>query len=190
MLASKAYKSAYKQRIYGNALLRHWWELFYLDYGYKKCKRFVEQRLIKTFIDLNQLAQGEVNFKSKIIIEWGQKNRLDVQFVLVGDQLSKENKRLFCTELTISGKPICQASGSCKKESQQKAAAKLTSLFNRIRYLYRNCFLGAWFHPSAEQNNIVGCYSVVYVLLLLVIAHFVFNCVIFSDIFYIFVFTH
>ncbi len=126
MLASRHTNQHTNNSIYGNAL-EALMGAIYLDYGYKKCKRFVEQRLIKTFIDLDQLAQGEVNFKSKII-EWGQKNRLDVQFVLVGEQLSKENKHLFCTELTISGKPICQASGSSKKESQQKAAAKAFEL--------------------------------------------------------------
>ncbi len=126
MLASKHTNLHTNNSIYGNAL-EALMGAIYLDYGYKKCKRFVEQRLIKTFIDLDKLAEGEVNFKSKII-EWGQKNRLNVEFVLLEDQLFDENKHLFCTELTISGKPICQATGSSKKESQQNASSKAYQL--------------------------------------------------------------
>ncbi len=103
--------------IYGNAL-EALMGAIYLDYGYKQCKKFVEQRLIRTFINLDMVAENEVNFKSKLI-EWCQKNRLEPEFALVDEVLSKANKHVFQTRLIIQGKTICEASGASKKESQQ-----------------------------------------------------------------------
>ena len=106
--------------IYGNAL-EALMGAIYLDYGYKQCKKFVEQRLIRTFIDLDMVAENEVNFKSKLI-EWCQKNRLEPEFILIDELLSKSNKHLFQIQLVINGKTICEASGASKKESQQNAS--------------------------------------------------------------------
>lgn len=106
--------------IYGNAL-EALMGAIYLDYGYKKCKSFVEQRLIRSFGDLDKVAENEVNFKSKLI-EWCQKNRVEPEFVLINEILSSSNKHIFETSLIISGKFICQATGASKKESQQNAS--------------------------------------------------------------------
>ena len=106
--------------IYGNAL-EALMGAIYLDYGYKKCKTFVEERLLKTFIDLDKLAEDEVNFKSKLI-EWCQKYRLQCDFILVDDSLSGSNKHNFQSQLTIQGINICSAAGASKKESQQNAS--------------------------------------------------------------------
>ncbi|MCE5332430.1 MAG: ribonuclease III [Bacteroidales bacterium] len=126
MQASNHVNTHTNNNIYGNAL-EALLGAIYLDYGYKKCKSFVEQRLIKTFVDIDKVAEDEVNFKSKII-EWSQKNRLQLEFVLVDEQLDSGNKHIFKTQLTISGKTICEATGSSKKESQQNASFKALQL--------------------------------------------------------------
>ena len=106
--------------IYGNAL-EALMGAIYLDFGYKKCKLFVEKRLIRSFSELDKVAENEVNFKSKLI-EWCQKNRVEPEFVLVSETLSNSNKHIFETSLILSDKTICQATGASKKESQQNAS--------------------------------------------------------------------
>ena len=106
--------------IYGNAL-EALMGAIYLDYGYKQCKKFVEQRLFKGFINLEKVAEKEVNFKSKLI-EWCQKNKLEMEFILVSETMSRSNKHIFLSSLIIQGKTICEGSGPSKKESQQNVS--------------------------------------------------------------------
>jgi ribonuclease-3 len=114
--------------IYGNAL-EALMGAIYLDYGYKQCKKFVEERLLKTFIDLDKVTENEVNFKSKLI-EWCQKNRFDAEFVLIQDTLQNANKHEFLTLLTIQGQSICEAVGNSKKESQQNVSEIAFQIIN------------------------------------------------------------
>lgn len=112
--------SSHNSYMYGNAF-----EAFigaiYLDQGYKCCKQFLEERIIGPFIDLDKLSRKEVNFKSKLI-EWSQKNKMEVSFELIEQCLDKESNPVFQTEVRIEGIPAGTGSGYSKKESQQNAA--------------------------------------------------------------------
>lgn len=112
--------SSHNSYMYGNAF-----EAFigaiYLDQGYKRCKRFLEEKIISPFIDLDKLSRKEVNFKSKLI-EWSQKNKMEVSFELIEQFLDKESNPVFQTEVRIEGTPAGTGSGYSKKESQQNAA--------------------------------------------------------------------
>jgi len=108
--------------IYGNAF-EALIGAIYLDYGYKQCKKFVEKRLFKTFIDLDKVVIDEKNYKSKII-EYCQKYHLTYDFVLLEESVRSANLHVFRSKLLISGKDICEATGSSKKESQQNASYK------------------------------------------------------------------
>lgn len=120
MMVSKYVDTNNNNNIYGNAL-EALMGAIYLDQGYKKCKKFVERRLFRTFVNLDKVAENEVNFKSKLI-EWCQKERLTPEFILVEDVLSEKNKHIFRTQLTIEGKIICEATGKSKKDSQQNVS--------------------------------------------------------------------
>ena len=56
----------------------------------------------KPYIDLDKLSRKEVNFKSKLI-EWSQKNKMEVSFELIEQSLDKENNPVFQTEVRIEG---------------------------------------------------------------------------------------
>jgi ribonuclease-3 len=120
VIVTKYVNANTNNNIYGNAL-EALMGAIYLDYGYKQCKKFVEQRIFNAFLDLDIITENEVNFKSKLI-EWCQKNRLEAEFVLVQDTLQTPNKHEFLTNLTINGQIICEATGTSKKESQQNVS--------------------------------------------------------------------
>jgi len=141
--------------IYGNAL-EALMGAIYLDYGYKQCKLFVEKRLISNFVNLDQVAENEVNFKSKLI-EWCQKNRLQSEFVLLGEILSKSNKHEFLSQLSIQGQTICEASGANKKESQQNASRiayqMIQSNPNFLQEIIKENEKTIEFHSSEENHS-------------------------------------
>ncbi len=93
----------------------------YLDRGYSYCKWFFENRIINRYIDLEKLARKEVNFKSKLV-EWSQKNKIEVSFELIEQFFDKHNNPMFQTEVLISGISCGYGVGYSKKESQQKAS--------------------------------------------------------------------
>lgn len=105
--------------IYGNALEAVVGAV-YLDQGYDICKAFVEDRLLLHFVDWDVVVENEVNYKSKLL-EWCHRNHIEPEFVLLEEQVTK-NKHTFRTSLVICHKVICEATGSNKKESQQKAS--------------------------------------------------------------------
>lgn len=115
-----ARSSSHNSYMYGNAF-----EAFigaiYLDRGYTCCKQFIEQRIIDRYIDLEKIARKEVNFKSRLI-EWSQKNKLELSFELIEQFLDSEGNPVFQTEILIEGVSAGIGTGYSKKESQQNAA--------------------------------------------------------------------
>jgi ribonuclease III len=109
----------------------------YLDQGYKKCKQFVEKRLLKSFIDIDKLINDEENYKSKLI-EWCQKKRYELEFELLSEEVGNANNHLFHTQININKIAICDATGRSKKESHQNAALKAYHLLSTIPNLVLN----------------------------------------------------
>ena len=112
--------SSHNSYMYGNAF-----EAFigaiYLDQGYDRCKQFMEEKIFKNYIDLDKMSRKEVNFKSKLI-EWSQKNKMEVSFELIEQFLDEEYNPMFHTEVRIEGISAGTGTGCSKKESQQNAA--------------------------------------------------------------------
>ncbi len=92
----------------------------YLDKGYDYCMRFMEKRILQQCINLDEMAYREMNFKSKLI-EWGQKNRVRLEFRLV-DQTKDVASPVFFSDVLIESLPAGKGKGYSKKESQQLAA--------------------------------------------------------------------
>lgn len=120
LIKSAARSSSHNSYMYGNAF-----EAFigaiYMDRGYKRCKAFVEEKIITPYIDLDKLSRKEVNFKSKLI-EWSQKNKVEVSFELIEQFLDQESNPVFQTEVLVERVSAGTGAGYSKKESQQNAA--------------------------------------------------------------------
>ena len=86
----------------------------YLDRGYAYCKDFMEHRIIGTYINLNKVSRKEVNFKSKLI-EWSQKNKVEIVFNLVSQTLDEFNSPVFESEVLIEGIQACKGKGRASR---------------------------------------------------------------------------
>ena len=93
----------------------------YLDRGYRACKWFMEERIIKQYLNLEKVSRKEVNFKSKLI-EWSQKNKFNVEFKLIGQSVDETQNPIFSTQVYIENVAGGMGKGYSKKESQQEAA--------------------------------------------------------------------
>lgn len=112
--------NSHNNHMYGNAL-EALIGAIYLDLGYKACYNFIQDTIIGKFIDIDKLSRKEVNFKSNLI-EWSQKNKLDIQFELIESFTDNEGNPVFQTGITLYDMQIGIGIGYSKKESQQNAA--------------------------------------------------------------------
>jgi ribonuclease-3 len=111
---------SHNTHMYGNAL-EALIGAIYLDQGYRVAKEFVHRRLIQEFLDMEHVARKEVNFKSRLI-EWSQKNKVDIHFNLIETFTDDNNNPVFQSEVVVGDMQIGVGSGYSKKESQQNAA--------------------------------------------------------------------
>ena len=96
----------------------------YLDHGYNACMKFMKQQVLGKLINIDKVAYKEVNFKSKLI-EWSQKNKVNMEFKLIENQKDKQGSPTFHFQVIMEGIPCGEGHGYSKKESQQEAS-KLT----------------------------------------------------------------
>ena len=94
----------------------------YLDRGYDFTKHILLDRIIKIHIDLEQLEQTDVNFKSKLL-EWSQKEKHHLSFKLTDDKNNGHNK-LYHVVVAIDDKEYATGMDYSIKGSEQLAAEK------------------------------------------------------------------
>ncbi len=93
----------------------------YLDRGYNACMYFMQNRILAQMINIDKVAYKEVNFKSKLI-EWSQKNRVNLEFVQLDQQKDNNGSPIFTYQVEIEGVKGGIGKGYSKKESQQVAS--------------------------------------------------------------------
>lgn len=93
----------------------------YLDAGYLLAERFVNQKIIKPFIDLEELQRTEVNYKSKLL-EWSQKETKNLEFELINEKILDSNQRIFTFAAKLDGERVGTGQGLSKKSAQKNAA--------------------------------------------------------------------
>lgn len=102
----------------------------FLDRGYASAERFVLDRMIENFIDLEQLLKEDANFKSRII-EWCQKEKKEFVFEAVKEVMDG-NRPAFTIHLKIDGKVVGKGSDRTKKRSEQAAAQDACEKLNLL----------------------------------------------------------
>ncbi len=120
IISSQSKIALEKTNIMGDALEALIGAIF-VDKGYKACQRFITQKILSPYVNLNEITKQDTNFKS-ILIEWGQKNKRDIQFITDEIPDNCEHSPVFVSSVEIDNKVFGRGEGSSKKESQQNAA--------------------------------------------------------------------
>lgn len=119
---ASAHSSSHNSYISGNAV-EALVGAIYLDRGYKVARKFIEKKIIRDNIQLDDLVNTEKNFKSRLI-EWTQKNHVTIEFELIDTYNDTENNPIFKTAVILGGIFAADATGYSKKESHQGASRK------------------------------------------------------------------
>ncbi|MEK6548437.1 MAG: ribonuclease III [Bacteroidota bacterium] len=109
-----------RSSMYGDAL-----EAFigaiYLDKGFGFTQKFITQKILTQYFDLDTVVQNNPNFKS-ILIEWAQKEGKKVQFTL--DEEGVHHNKEFTAFVLLENEKIAEGKGYSKKKAEQNAAMK------------------------------------------------------------------
>ena len=99
----------------------------YLDYGYKRTYRWVQDYLIAPHMFMDELEAKEINHKNKLY-GWANRNGKNLEFITLSEKV-ENGRRLFTVAAVVDGETISQGSAFNKKDASQIAAnTALTSL--------------------------------------------------------------
>lgn len=94
----------------------------YLDRGYKYCERFIYERVIDPYVDIEQLEGKVISYKS-LVIEWCQKEKKEFDFEVYEDTGNDELKH-FAVKLRIENRVVAKARATSKKKAEEKASKR------------------------------------------------------------------
>ena len=124
----------------------------YLDKGYKTCQKFVQKQILGRLMDLDGVANKEVNFKSKLL-EWCQKNKLKQDFVMHLEDNDKQKEPLFHCTVVIEAIEFGYGKGYSKKEAQQQAARETLTMLRRDENVVDSVFRSKEKRTAMEANE-------------------------------------
>jgi ribonuclease III len=94
----------------------------YLDKGYLRCKKFVIDKLIAPYYDLEEVVNSDSNYKSRLI-EWSQREGKNIRFEIIEIKKAK-NRKEFSAQVMLDNDAQGLGYGNTKKKAEQDAAFK------------------------------------------------------------------
>jgi ribonuclease III len=116
---NKADSSLKTSQIFGNTLEALVGAVF-LDRGYKKTNKWVNDRIVIPHMFVEDLENLEINHKNKLY-GWANKNGKQLDFETTNEQM-ENGRRLFTIAAIINGKIIAEGKAFNKKDASQIAA--------------------------------------------------------------------
>lgn len=98
----------------------------YLDRGYKRTQSFIFNKLLKPYIDLDEIQNQHINYKS-LINQWAQKNKKELVFEVLTEKNDAKNGK-FKIALVVDGEQICTAENFSKKNAEKICCAKAAEI--------------------------------------------------------------
>ncbi len=118
---SRIPKSHFGENIHGNvfeALVG----AIYLDRGYRYCEKFINEKVIDPYVDIEQLEGKVISYKS-LVIEWCQKQKKTFNYDVYEDT-GKDELKHFAVKLSIGGRTMAKARATSKKKAEEKASKR------------------------------------------------------------------
>ncbi|MDO6491293.1 MAG: ribonuclease III [Cellulophaga sp.] len=118
---SRISKSHFGDNIHGNvfeALVG----AIYLDRGYDYCEKFISERVIGPYVDIEQLEGRVISYKS-LVIEWCQKQKKQFNYNVYEDT-GNDTLKHFAVKLSIDHNIIAKARATSKKKAEEAASKR------------------------------------------------------------------
>ena len=107
----------------------------FLDKGYKYCEKFIFDKVINPYVDIEKLEGKVISYKS-LLIEWCQKEKNTFNYNVYEDTGNDDLKH-FSVKLSINDKVVAKARATSKKKAEEKASKRAFFAFqNQITKAY------------------------------------------------------
>ncbi|MFT5480813.1 MAG: ribonuclease-3 [Bacteroidia bacterium] len=115
----------------------------YLDKGAHHAKKFIVKRMLKPYIDLDDIENQHLNYKS-IVNQWAQKNKKELTFEIIEEVKSIGKKKgRFIIGLFIDGAEVSRAENFSKKNAEKAASEKAVDILQLATGANEPAFLGS-----------------------------------------------
>ena len=102
----------------------------YLDAGYDRTKQVIRNNVLRKYLNLAQLLEEEIDFKSALFI-WCQKSRLALEFSVVREE-NIQGSWQYEIQVLINDKMYGKGIGSSKKAAEQQASKETLTLVGEL----------------------------------------------------------
>ncbi len=120
-IKSKVNSQHFGENIHGN-IFEAFIGAIYLDRGFVYCEKFIQNKVIKPYVNIPRLEGKIISYKS-LIIEWCQKEKKDFYFKTVEDN-GNENQKFFAVKFYINNQIVSKARATSKKKAEEKASQR------------------------------------------------------------------
>ena len=128
---SNTTKNIDNSHIYGDAL-EALIGAIYLDKDYQAAKYFITKRILSKFVNLTEIEQNDLNYKSRLI-EWSQKTKKELEFETTEEINEKTRQPKFTAVVKIDAKKSGVGTGASKKEAHQNAARQALEKLDEMK---------------------------------------------------------
>jgi ribonuclease III len=94
----------------------------YLDKGFRFTRKFILNKLITNYFDLDNVVNTNSNYKS-LVLDWAQSEGKKVRFDIINENGS-QHRREFVAQITVDGVEVSTGNGWNKKKAEQDAARR------------------------------------------------------------------
>ena len=101
----------------------------YLDRGYHFCEKFIFNRVIIPYVDIEKLEGKIISYKS-LLIEWCQKEKKTFKYQVYEDT-GNDDVRHFSVKLHIDSKIVTKGRATSKKKAEEIASKRAFFVFQK-----------------------------------------------------------